>query len=115
MPLHIFNITSKKIPIANDISVKMQFAHPFFAAIFSHCVPFPLPGPPEVRAMNYFGPVVSDPVWVFNPDRIGLANSYSDPGSVDITCPDPEFELDLEFFPKCKFVKKLVVLISQLA
>jgi hypothetical protein len=60
---HWFNIpsNSKKISIQNDISVKMQFAHPFFAAIFSHCVPFPLPGPPEGRAIFYFGPVVSDP------------------------------------------------------
>jgi hypothetical protein len=46
--------------------------------------------------------IISDPDWVRNPDCIGLANSYSDLGSVDIKCPDPdpEFELDLDPYKK---------------
>jgi hypothetical protein len=45
--------------------------------------------------MNYFVPVVSDPDWFRNADRIRLANSYFDPGSVDITFPDPDPKFEL--------------------
>jgi hypothetical protein len=86
---HWFNIPSKKIPIQNDISVKMRFAHPFFAAIFSHCVPFPLPGPPEGRAMNYFGSGLGPESGLYWVSEFVFGHD-----SVDITCPDPEFELD---------------------